>query len=605
MCAINGFTGAPDKETLLRMNQVTSHRGPDGTGVFEAPGISMGHNRLAILDPRPDALQPMSDHSGRYTVVFNGELYNYRELKKEIPYPYRTESDTEVLLAGWAAMGPKILERLSGVFAFGLWDRDTGTLFLARDATGVNPLYYARNGAQIGFSSEVKALLEWGVERTFDPALLKTYLQLLYVPGPETLFTGVKSLAPGTYLTFANGTEVHKRYSKDSRGAYPSALSWSDAVSQVRETVERAVSRQLVSDRPLGVLLSGGIDSTVVLAAATRARGEIDAFSIAWGGLEPGVAERFNADARLAKETAERYGARHHRVDLSPEEVPGLIEDAVWHLDTPISSASFVSQLALARYAKQTVDVVLSGDGGDELFGGYERYRLSLAGTALDAVPAARSLVSRLPRLAKLADAPTAERIARFMFVKEEEIGPLLRAQGPGAHRTIDALLDRMPDAPFTQKMLWLDRESWLVDHSLIRTNKMSMAAGLEQRVPILDDEVRLLAEMLPLSYKVSPFGTKRILKAAFAEDLAPIIREPKRGWFSPGAKWLRNKGVKELAREALSRSYWEGTAECFNFEEIARYQDAHEGKDRYHFTSLWAIMTFQLWAKRYKMHPR
>lgn len=605
MCAINGFTGPSQHSVLKKMNDVTKHRGPDGTGVFEAPGISLGHNRLAILDPRPQAQQPMSDVTGRYTIVFNGEIYNFKELKREFSYPYKTESDTEVLLAAWTTLGPKVLSRLNGVFAFALWDRDTHSLYLARDAVGVNPLYIARKGGELVFSSEVKAILEHGIERVFDASLLRTYLELLYVPAPETWFSEVTSVSPGTLIKFCNGTETTERFSKDSRGEYPLPLSWREAVSQVKETVENAVVRQMISDRPLGVLLSGGIDSTVVLAAASRARGEIDAFTIAWGGLDKKSEARFNSDARLAKETARRYGARHHVFELLPEDVPALIDSVVWHMDFPVSSASAVSQLALARFAKQKVDVVLSGDGGDELFGGYERYRLSLIANALDAVPPLRSLLSYIPTLNKVTDMPDARRVARHMFVKEDEIGTLLTGEGRSAHRAVNSMLEAMPSAPFTQKMLWLDRESWLVDHSLIRTNKMSMAAGLEQRVPLLDIENVLLAEALPLRYKVTPFATKHILKAAFALDVEPIVNEPKRGWFSPGAKWLRQKDVQNLAREVLSRDYWEGTANCFDFDVLERYRTEHEQGTHYHFTTLWAVLMFQMWAKRYKMHPR
>lgn len=603
MCAINGFTGPADRSLIEKMNAVTKHRGPDGTNIFESEGITLGHNRLAILDPRPLAGQPMADASGRYVICYNGELYNFKELRAQYAYPYKTEGDTEVILAGWAAEGQAILKKLNGVFAFALWDTKTHTLYLARDRAGVNPLYYARAGERFVFSSEIKAILEHDIPRTCGKDALALYLRLLYVPGPKTMFDGIAEVEPGHALAVQGSIVTNNPFAPDSRKEYPAAISFADAVSQTRELVQSAVRSQMISDKPLGLLLSGGIDSTVVLSAAAAHAPGVDAFSIAWDDLKPEDEARFNADARIAAQSAARFGARHHLYRLQTKDVPALLEDAVWHLDTPVSSASLVSQLALARFAKQKVDVVLSGDGGDELFGGYERYRLSLIAGALDHVPPVRELLSLFPYLNKVADRPDATRIARHLLLNRDEVSPLVTLPPErDMLMPLERMLDSMPQAPFTQKMIWFDRMSWLADHSLVRTNKMSMAAGLEQRVPILDDRLLSFAEPLPLSYKVTPFETKRLLRHAFKDELAPVLGEPKRGWFSPGAKWLRHDAMQALVREALSPEYYAGTRKAFDFAAIERYIDEHQTGRRYRFTVLWALLTFQLWAKRFKV---
>lgn len=609
MCGINGFTGPHDEVLLHAMNEKTAHRGPDGSATFIHQGISMGHNRLAIIDPLTRSDQPMTDVSGRYTIVYNGEIYNFRELKKELEaqYTFQTTSDTEVLLAGYAAWGAALFDKLNGIFALAIWDVDTKQLVLARDGAGVKPLYMARHGNRLVFSSEIQAMFVHDIPRTVNASDVDLYMRILFKPGPETFFSALEQVPPGHVATVKDGAEVSlKRFYTPSYHSYPSPVSYREAILGVRAEVERAVVRQLISDKPLGVFLSGGLDSSIVLALAASQRPALDAFTACYRELGDDAAEtRFNADAVLAAQTATRYGARHHLVEIRPSDVAALLERGVQHLGTPVSSATMVAQLAVAAYAKQHVDVVLTGNGGDEVFGGYERYRFAEVARLLDQAPFLRSTFQKMPGIKKFADAPGAARIERFMFQNQSILNHFLaNADGVArARHTVETHLNSFPErAPFTQKMLWFDRESWLVDHALIRSDRASMAYGVEERVPLLDRALLDYVEPLPLSYKVGLLGTKRLLRDAFKAQVGTLAKEPKRGWFSPGTKWLRRGSLHTLAKEALSPSYYAGTKDLFAWDRVQRSFEAHAAGRGYALTPLWAILTFQLWAKAYSI---
>ncbi|MEK7613561.1 MAG: asparagine synthase (glutamine-hydrolyzing) [Patescibacteria group bacterium] len=608
MCAINGFTGENSLSLIDKMNAATVHRGPDGTKTFLKNGITLGHNRLAILDPRARADQPMTDVSGRYTIVFNGEIYNFKELKKRFPYPYTTTSDTEVILAGYAHLGKKIFKELNGIFGLALWDKETQTLLLARDGVGVKPLYYTQHKNRFIFSSELLGIYEHDIPRHFSLSALNIYLRLLYVPGPDTFVHNVFQVPPGHIITISkNGSPVLEKFIQETRSEYSTRITFKEACVATRKHVTDAVERQLISDKPLGLFLSGGVDSSIILAVASQIRGPLDTFSIDFSGLgDTKGQERFNADALLATQTARRFGARHQTVTLPIEETGNLLEGVIAHLGTPISSPTELSQFALSRVAKKKVDVVLTGDGGDEIFGGYRRYQLALLGDLFDRVAPLRSILSKIPQTKKIADAPNAERIARFMFVKENFLQPLVTfpLSLSQSLSCVDGLLADAKNVPFTQKMLWFDRDSWLVDHSLVRTDAMTMAHGLEARVPLLDQEIVRFVEPLPLSYKVTHNASKRLLRAAFRDELSHLGLQPKRGWLSPGTKWLRRGPIHEIAREALTENFYDGTSSLFDWGEVESLFEGHREGGRYALTELWALLTFQLWAKRFKMKP-
>lgn len=605
MCSINGFTWC-DEELARRMNMATSHRGPDGTGVFTGAGITLGHNRLSILDLTDAGAQPMKSSDGRFVISFNGEIYNYRELKCELSsYPFKSGSDTEVILAAYAAWGDAAFARLNGMFAFALWDEKEKILRLVRDPVGIKPLYYHMSGKRLIFASEIKAiLLHPDVPRHIDPLALDCYLRVNYVPAPLTMFSGIKKLLPGQMLHYHNGGIVISDY-RDKKATELSSEPRKVLARELREQVHKSVKAQLVSDRSIGLYLSGGVDSSAVLEGMAAAKGQVETFSVGFELKEGEQQEKFNADFLLARKTAKHFGATHHEVLVSPEEIIPLFEEAVYHLDEPISNATVIPMLKLARFAKKRVAVVLGGDGGDELFGGYERYQWSLLSSYYRSLPQAMRSVadSLLPRLKKLDTAPGIERYARFHFLKEEVLRPLL---APSAYHATAAQnffaehFFREIRKPFETQFLETDRASWLVDESLLRSDKLSMAGGLEVRVPLLDVPLTDFADTIPLRHKVSPWRTKIILKEAFRGHIPDeLLSQPKRGWFSPGAKWLRYPHVASFAREVLSPHYTAATAGLFHWEKVRSLLEAHLAGE-YHLTELWALLTLQVWARRF-----
>lgn len=607
MCSINGFN-FKDERLILRMDQSTCHRGPDGSGIFLDEGISLGHDRLSIIDLSDQAGQPMTN--GRFAIVFNGEIYNFKELKNELEgsYLFKTGSDTEVILAGYQKWGNDCVKKFNGIFAFAIWDKEEKELFLARDPLGVKPLYYSHDGDRFIFSSEIKAILEHDIPRKLNREAFNHYLRVLYVPEPLTMFEGVYKFPPASFGVFRNGKLDIQRYWDSAHGEYLKG-SKKEIAEDLRGQVQQAVERQLVSDRPLGIYLSGGIDSTVVLDSVRKVRGEIDTFSVGFELSGEEESEKFNADFDLARRTALHYGARHHEVLVSSKDVANFFEKIVWHLDEPISNPTAVAMMKLSEFAKQKVDVVLGGDGGDELFGGYERYRLSLLASYYQRIPSAlRGVLNAKERFKKLNTPPGIERFALFMFQKDGILKRVINERILGIQISKDFfndnyLLARPSGQSFEELFMETDRKSWLVDYALMLSDKMTMAYGLEQRVPLLDKELVEFAAKIPLRYKVSPFNTKIILKEAFKGEIPDFLfGQPKRGWFSPGAKWLRHHGVYRMAEEILSEGYHKETASLFNWSEVKKVLQDHRDKKEYNVTIIWALLTFQVWAKKFNV---
>ncbi len=600
MCAINGCTGR-DETLVKKMDAVTVHRGPDGSRIYADDEVTLGFNRLAIIDLSEKAMQPMHDEPDRYVIAFNGEIYNYRELKSELSeYPFTTQSDTEVILAAYSRWGMAAFSRLNGMFGLALWDKKEKRLVLARDAVGIKPLYYHFDGEKLIFSSEIKAILESGIPRVLNPDAFGHYMRLMYVPSPMTMFKDIFKLPAGHTLSFQQG----KISIEPFRGMWPSASrpdSYDEAVQTVKETVEGAVARQLVSDRPVGVYLSGGIDSSVILAGASKVHPKIDTFSIGFDLGAGEEAEKFNADSILARQTAKHFGSTHHEFSLSSEDVLGLFREAVHHLDEPIGNATALSQLYLARKAKPTATVVLTGDGGDELFGGYERYRMALIAEKYGSlIP--EFIAGSFEKL-KHTHLSGVDRFAQLMFQKDDELSKIL-SNGYALPDTRALFASEFPaSTEIDSELMRADESHWLVDEALMRSDKMSMGGSVEARVPLLDLEVRSLAHALPPQYKVTPFATKRILKDAFKGVIPDsVLNAPKRGWFSPGAKWLRHPNFVAYADTVFAPEYAPGVASLFDFKNLRELWVEHREKRGYHYTALYAVLVFLDWAREYKV---
>lgn len=604
MCAINGITNT-DEQLVAAMNAATSYRGPEGSSVSVVGTVTLGHNRLAIIDLSPGGAQPMEGAGGRYTVVYNGELYNYKELKAELhDYPFRSDSDTEVVLAAWSVWGEAALSRMNGIFAFALFDAEDGTLYLARDRSGIKPLYVYQDKKGLRFSSEIAGLLaDPSIPRTLSKPAFASYVRFLYTPAPDTLFSGITTFPPGHVGRFTDGTFESHAFGTPEKKTLPTSRE--ERMVALRDTLASAVTRQLVSDRPVGILLSGGLDSSILLAEATKTHPAIHTFSASFA-LGPGEEEaKFNADAVLARESAKYFGATHHELVIEERDLPKLLLDAAAHLGEPIANPTVAAQLALARFAKKDATVVLTGDGGDELFGGYPRYRLSrLMDSYQGALPSlVRRTLSGIGPFGKLNTSPGYERVARFLMLKDEELARVLRETSAPPQSAIQEILKGLVTENPTEQLMEFDRHTWLVDEALLRTDRLSMAAAVEARTPFLDDEVVAFARALPMDEKVNEFTTKIVLRDAYRSLLPQsVIAAPKRGWFSPGAKWLRRPDFLSFAREVLSVSYHEPTSRLFDWKKVEDTLERHE-RGEYHLHPLWMALSFQLWAKAHNVN--
>ena len=609
MCAINGFNFR-DENLISKMNAVTHHRGPDGTGIFMGEGVSLGHNRLSIIDLSDSASQPMQSDDGNLVIVFNGEIYNFADIKKELGdfYKFRTASDTEVILAAYQKWGAKCVKKFNGIFAFAVWDKSKRELFLARDPIGVKPLYYFWDGRKFIFSSEIKAILEHNISRALDKEAFNYYLRVLYVPEPLTMFESIKKFPPASYALLKNSKFTIYNY-WDLKTKEKFSETKENLAKELRKKVFQAVKSQLISDRPLGIYLSGGIDSSIILDCAAAERDKIDTFSVGFNLKEEEQKEKFNADFNLARRTAKYYGTNHHEVLLSPQDVLDLLKKAVWQMDEPISNPTAIAMMKLAEFTKNKVDVVLGGDGGDELFGGYDRYRLSLAASYYQKLPKLfRGAIAKFSQKAGKLNLPAGiDRFALFMFQKDEILQKSINEEFLDFNLTKNFFNKKFEFndqfAAFEEILMTTDRKSWLVDFSLMLTDKMSMSFGLEARVPFLDKNLVEFAAKIPLKYKISLFNNKIILKEAFRGRIPNFLfSQPKRGWFSPAAKWLRYPEMQKMVKDVLSENYCESTRRIFRWKELQDIFEGHCFRGEYNLNIIWAILTFQIWAKQYRV---
>lgn len=601
MCGINGFNW-PDRELVQKMNNRLKHRGPDGEGFYIDDNISLGHRRLAILDLSDKAKQPMVSHNGRFTVVFNGEIYNFAEIKKELEsqgHQFISTSDTEVLINGWQEWGPDYLPKLNGIFVFAVWDKEEKKLFLVRDRLGVKPLYYYFKNDQLIFSSEIKAILEHAIERKVNIEALNHYFRLMYVPAPLTMFANIFKLEPASYLIYQNGQVEIKRYWQINLGEIKNLGNKKETVDKIRELMASSVQYQKISDRPVGIFLSGGIDSTSVLGNFRKyTNGLIKTFSVGFDISDP--YEKINKDFELAKETAKHYQTEHHELLVSGQDYLNNLEKVAEHLDEPVANTAQVATYLLAEQAKREVAVVLGGDGGDELFGGYERYALSrIMSQYQKFVPS--FIRSKLP--AKLNLKPGIERYRQFMFRKEKAVGRVLN-QSVNNNKITSGFFNNKffneINHDFEKQFMLTDIGSWLVDESLMRTDKTTMAHGLEYRVPILDHRLAELAMRIPTAWKIKIKEGKIIFKKAMKEFLPAHVIESakKKVWLPPASEWLRTD-LREFARNVFSRGYAD-TGEFINLDEVNKMFDEHCQKKAYHLDLLWAVLMFQLWYHQY-----
>lgn len=616
MCGINGFT-FKDKERLDQMLKQTKHRGPDDIGVWLDERVSFGHNRLSIIDPSPAGHQPMESADGRVVITYNGELYNYRELRAELEgnYPFRTKTDTEVILAAYQKWGIKCVEKFNGMFALAIWDREKQELFLARDQIGIKPLYYYWDEQQFIFSSEIKAILRHPIRRELNLDALNMFFRLLYVPEPHTPWQNIYKFPPAHYAVVKSGKLQFTRYWQTEK--FDDLKDKEEIKSSIRQTVTAAVKRQLVSDRPLGLYLSGGIDSTVLLGLMSEIAGhKVKTFSVGFStDIQP---EKYNADFEIAKKTSAYFSAEHTSIMMSAGDIRNNFEKVIWHADDLVSNHTQTAMYILARATKPHVAVALSGDGGDELFTGYDRYYLNHLIDRWQYLPvwARQNFVTaglfgglgKSGLLQKLNTKPGIDRLLLFMAQKETVLSQVLTPDFNNANITRDFLNRKffintgsLLPKDSTKGLQYLDMQTWLLDDALNRADRMSMAHGLEVRVPLLDKDVVELATRIPAKYNLdSRTQGKKLFKEALREYIPDFVyNEPKRGWFSPVAKWLRGD-LKDWAQEILSPSYNPAASGHLDFDAIQTVFDKHLTGQAYGLNTIWPILTFQVWLKQY-----
>ncbi|MBP6945407.1 asparagine synthase (glutamine-hydrolyzing) [Patescibacteria group bacterium] len=613
MCGFNGFTFR-DPATLRRMHALTHHRGPDDEGFFEDDNLSLAHNRLSIIDLSPAGRQPMSTPDGRFTLVFNGEIYNYRELRQVLEMQgevFTTQTDTEVLLRILAREGKTGLKKVNGIFACAFWDTKEKRLLLIRDPMGVKPLYYREEEGRLWFSSELKALVRVGRGKPdIDQVALGLYLRLLYVPAPRTMLRGIYKLPAGHVLEWQHGRLTVEAWTEQREGIAPT--SYEEAQERVRELTQAAVTRQLVSERPVGVFLSGGLDSSILLAAMRQTvPGPIETYTVSY--TSPVDAQKYNADAELARLTADYFHTTHHEVLVTPADVEACFDKVVWHMDEPIANHVQPATYLLAQAAQQKITVALGGDGGDELFGGYARYwyqakieRLRRLGVVLPArLVAALAPKSKWGYYASLvAQSLGTDRHLAFLLQKEQAVARVLRTPFAPVRSALEEVFDPLFAHPWrdpVNQSMAADLPTWLAEESLMRTDKMTMAHGLEERVPFLDLELVAFAASIPSAWKVDTREQgKRIFVDAWRNQLpAHVVTQEKRAFMSPAAKWIREP-LYTFMHERLAPHPASALDALVDFSAAQTLFTEHVEKKQYHLHILWALMTLRVWHEQY-----
>jgi asparagine synthase (glutamine-hydrolysing) len=621
MCGIHGiyrFDGrTADAAQLSAMGRIAQHRGPDDEGSHIDGPCGIGMRRLSIID-LAGGHQPLSSQDGQLWVVCNGEIYNFRELREELRqkgYVFKTGSDCEVLLYLYAEHGDAFVQRLNGMFGFALWDARRRRLLIGRDRLGIKPIYLHRTAERIAFASEAKALLALpGVSAGIDTAALDSYLALGYVPAPQSLFRGFEKLPPATLLVVSD-TGVEQRSYWRISGTTEEAMGESDWVEAVRSRLEESVRMQMVSDVPIGAFLSGGVDSSAVVAfMAAHSDRPIKTYSI---GFEGGAAENLYNELPYARRVSELFGTEHREIVVKPD-VVALLPRLIWHLDEPVADTAFITTYLVSEFARQDVTVILSGVGGDELFGGYRRYLGSHYQAYFDRLPrwvrsalvyAARGLPSdrhspllNAARLAKAflsaADQTFEERYRSYVQVFSPDARNELRQHDES--RRWDALEAAFAASASTDglnRMLSVDALTQLPDDLLLLTDKMSMAVSLECRVPLLDHELVELAARIPERLKLKGGELKHVMKAALRNVLPDdILHRKKRGFGTPMGAWLK-RDLGPVMRELLSQTAVKRRG-LFDHGAIARLMAAHDANRVDGTDHLLALMNLEIWCR-------
>ena len=603
MCGICGFTGTPEQpeKILEHMLQTIRHRGPDGLDYKIMDGAALGFVRLSIIDLE-GGMQPLTNEDGTKTLVFNGEIYNFPDLRKDLlakGHTFKTRTDSETILHGFEEYGTEIVKKLRGMFAFAIWDESAQTLFCARDGFGIKPCYYMNCGGHLVFASEIKSLLQFpGFKKELNPDALEEYLSFQYSALPETFFKGIFQLPAGCTLTWHNGDTAVRRYFDPK--LHPAKTGDESAIiKKMEQVIDDSVKAHMISDVEVGTYLSGGVDSSYVAASFTGAK----AFTV--GFLDKNSAyNEMNAAEGLAK----KLHLEHHTRTITPEDFWGAIPSVVYHLDEPVSDACSVAQYFVAQEAAKKVKVVVSGEGADELFGGYNIYL----------EPTDLRWVQRLPKpvrngLAKLgARLPETIRGRNYLIragkdvetrfignaniFSNEERRALLREKtnAPSTNELLQETYRKAAGLSDLDKMQYVDLVWWLTGDILPIADKMSMAHSLELRVPYLDREVFRLARKLPVSARINHHQTKYCFRKMTEKKLPQeSSRRKKLGFPVPIRVWLKEEQYYSHVKEYFTG---EAAAKYFHTDQLLKLLDDHKDGRRDNSRKIWTVYIFLVW---------
>jgi asparagine synthase (glutamine-hydrolysing) len=632
MCGITGIlafnlVGKFNKIHVTAATMSLEKRGPDYQDVYVDEWVGLGHRRLSIIDTSAIANQPMWDESKRYCIIFNGEIFNYQELKKELlskGITFFSQSDTEVLLKLYIQDKENCLRKLNGFFAFCVYDKQEQTFFIARDRYGIKPLLYVFDEDKFIFASEMKTILQYGIEKQLDYTSLNTYLQLNYIPAPDTIFNNVKKLLPGHYLTVGKKQLFAGKYYEipyASAQAESNSITYDAAKEKLKVLLEAAVQRRLVADVPLGAFLSGGLDSSVITALASKHKPDLHTFSIGFRD------EKFFDETAYANLVAEHFKTEHTVFSLTNDNLYEHVNNILNYIDEPFADSSAINVYILSKETRKHATVALSGDGADELLAGYNKHaafhRMLHCGWKENSITALHSLWKILPqsrnnkltnkirqfeRFAAGSKLSPAERYWQWAgYANENEVNELLSVSSREKFMREDytlrknVLLKDIPEKYTLNDILAADMKMVLPYDMLTKVDLMSMANGLEVRVPFLDYEVVNFLFSLPSEFKINQVLRKRILQDAFRDILpAQLYNRPKKGFEVPLLKWFRKEMKTLIVDDLLSQKRIEEQG-IFNYHEIDKLKrqlfssnpgDVH--------ARIWGLIVFQWWWKKY-----
>jgi asparagine synthase (glutamine-hydrolysing) len=631
MCGIAGYITSIENHSLQRHLDDAivqlKKRGPDiQKAVTLSPKVGFGHARLSIIDTSNAGTQPMFDETGRYAIIFNGEIFNFRELKESFLSDlkhFQSHSDTEVLLQLFIKMGKDCLQHLNGFFAFAIYDNVTKSTFVARDRYGIKPLLYFKNESSFFFASELKSLMRFPIKKEIDFDTLALYLQLNYVPGNNSMLKGVSKLPPGHFITVKqDAVPVIERYYEIPYTAgirvKPEA-NYESSKLHLRQLVDEAVKRRLISDVPLGAFLSGGIDSSIVVSCASKHVSNLHTFSIGFKD------EPYFDETKYANLVAKKFGTEHTVFSISNDEMFANLHNVLDYIDEPFADSSAIAVYILSQKTRQAVTVSLSGDGGDELFAGYNKHQaelrarqnnlsnflLKIGSPIFDLLPQSRNskygnLFRQLSRYSSGLQLNNAARYWRWcvLSTQTEALEILLPNKGfskSELENRMHFVVDYIKDEGDINDTLFADMQMVLPNDMLTKVDLMSMANSLEVRVPLLDYTVVNYAFSLPAEYKIEKGKGKKILKDAFREELPDeLFNRPKHGFEVPLLKWMRT-GLKSLIMDDLLADRFLEEQNIFKLDEIQKLK-------RQLFSSnpgdiharIWGLIVFQYWYKKY-----